>query len=206
MNLEEKKAYFLLDWKTDEQISFESVFGNSNLVDLEIGGGRGEFLVQRSASLTDTNFLEIEVKGKRIKTILRKLDPVHNTNVRLIRRFVDESIRKILPAASIRRIYIFHPDPWPKRKHHKKRLFQNRILDIFKEILVPGGEILVSTDHPGYADWIVDLFQKRKDFQGLYPDGYSTIPFTDHIPTYFECKKRDEQEKIFYMIFRKVEL
>jgi tRNA (guanine-N7-)-methyltransferase len=204
MSLEEKRDFFLIDQHDAEPLDLKGLFGNSNPVQLEIGGGRGEFIVGISTVNPQVNYLEIEVKGKRIKTMLRKLDREANSNVRLLRRFVDKDIRKILPVNCFERIHIYHPDPWPKRKHHKNRLIQVQFLEILHDLLIQNGEIWISTDHREYADWIVKIFNSVKGFSAVYPEGFSVEPFQEHIPTYFEIKKKKEDQRIYYMKYKKV--
>ncbi|MBN2461770.1 MAG: tRNA (guanosine(46)-N7)-methyltransferase TrmB, partial [Candidatus Cloacimonetes bacterium] len=159
-----KRDFFLINRIADKDLDFTRIFGNVNPVYLEIGSGRGEFIVAKSRQNLQINFLGIDVKDKRIKTILRKLDLQENSNVRLLRLFVDQNLERIIPAASLERIYILHPDPWPKRKHHKNRLIQDLFLDVLSRLLIPSGDIMISTDHREYAWWIKGIFAGREDF------------------------------------------
>ena len=105
-NLETKRDFFELETKQEMELDFKKIFGNSNQVHLEIGCGRGEFLIQKASNLPDINFLGIELKEKRIKTILRKLDFKLHKNVRIMKLFVDEKIIRYLPKNSFSKICI----------------------------------------------------------------------------------------------------
>ena len=95
-NLEKKRDFFEINSKQEKELDFIEIFGNANPVCLEIGCGRGEFLIQKALNLIDINFLGIEFKEKRIKTILRKLDFKLHKNVRIMKLFVDENLKKCI--------------------------------------------------------------------------------------------------------------
>ena len=203
-DLKKKRDFFELNLKLEIKFNFRKVDGNDNPVHLEIGSGRGEFLLHKSVQHPDVNFLAIELKEKRIKTIIRQLDTKINKNVRVARLFVDEKITDYIPEESFQMIYIIHPDPWPKRKHHKNRLIQHCFIDVLWRIMKPGGFIEISTDHKEYANWIVQHFRERKDFESVYDKGFTKNPEEEHIETFFEKKKREEGFEPFFMKYRKV--
>ena len=150
-DLSKKRELFEIRMIKGEQLEFPKLFNNSNPVHLEIGSGRGEFLLVKSEQFPNINFLALELKEKRIKTMLRKLEPEINGNVKICRLFVDNSVVEYIRPGSIDAIYIIHPDPWPKRKHHKNRLIQKGFISILWSLLKENGELEISTDHPDYA-------------------------------------------------------
>ena len=203
-NLGEKRIFFELKVGKEQILNFQEIFGNDNPVHLEIGSGRGEFLLHKSVQHPGVNFLAIEFKEKRIKTIIRHLDLKINKNVRVIKLFVDEKVTDYVPKESFQIIYIIHPDPWPKRKHHKNRIIQHHFIDVLWKILKPEGIIQLSTDNEEYANWIIQHFRERKDFKSFYKVGFSREPEEEHFETYFEKKKREEGFEPFFLKFRKV--
>ena len=204
MSLESKRKFFKIGLEDEKLLKFIEIFRNENPVHLEIGSGRGEFISMKSLVLWNKNFLGMEFKDKRIDDTLKKLDSEHHRNVRLIRLLVDEKITNWIPENSIERIYINHPDPWPKKKHHKNRLIQNDFLDALYKILKLKGVIEINTDHQEYAEWIVSLFDRRDDYDIMYEKGFSRIPAEGHIVTHFEEKKRREGFEPLFMRFKKV--
>jgi tRNA (guanine-N7-)-methyltransferase len=202
--LRKKRDFFQIEIVKGEIINFERLFGNSHPVHLEIGSGRGEFLIQKAEQNPQVNFFALELKEKRIKTILRKLDPQIHENVRLSRVLVDASITEYLEENSLEMIYIIHPDPWPKRKHFKNRIIQKEFITHLKKILKPKGEIFISTDHKEYAFWIMKQFNERNDFKSFYENGCTHISPKGHIETHFEKIKKQEGYKPFYMRFIKI--
>jgi len=203
MSLEQKRDFFKIEIEDEKLLNFKEIFGNENPVHLEIGSGRGEFISMKSLVLWNKNFLGMELKDKRIDDTLKKLDLEHHQNVRLIRLLVDEKITNWILEDSIERIYINHPDPWPKKKHHKNRLIQNDFLDALYKILKFKGVIEINTDHREYAEWIVSLFDERDDYETMYKNGFSRIPAEGHIVTHFEEKKRREGFEPLFMRFKK---
>lgn len=202
-DLSSKREIFEIKLKAGERLSWQELFGNSWPVHLEIGSGRGEFLIKKAEQLPQVNFLALELKEKRIRTILRKLDPEKHRNVRISRFFVDKNVKEFLQKKCFQQIYIIHPDPWPKRKHYKNRLIQTEFLSILWELLEDKGEVFISTDHPGYASWIIAHFQNSPLFGSLYQEGFTREKPLDHFETHFEVKKREEGFPPFYMKFVK---
>jgi tRNA (guanine-N7-)-methyltransferase len=200
----QKYDFFMLSTVVTEPLDWQKIFGNDHPVHLEIGSGKGEFLSQAAVRKQDVNFVGIELKHKRIISILKKLDSTNHQNVRLIELFVDSCIKEKIREQSVERIYIQHPDPWPKRKHIKNRLIQQELIDCLSHLLKFDGVIDLSTDHDGYRDWIISQFSGRSDFLPNYPGHYTRIADVEHIETYFEIEKRREGYEPSFFQYRKV--
>jgi tRNA (guanine-N7-)-methyltransferase len=125
-------------------------------------------------------------------------------NVRLLQRYVDKEITKLVSAKSLSKIYIQFPDPWPKRKHYHRRLLQTDFIDILNVLLKEKGELEISTDHPDYKKWILERFMSRDDFVSLFKAGFSQKISEEHIITHFEKTKREEGFPPFFFKFQKV--
>jgi len=204
MEFMKKRRFFEIQPKDCILLDFKELYGNDNPLWLEIGCGRGEFISKKSKKMKGVNFLGIEIKEKRIKTMVRVMDTEHNQNVRILQKYVDNEITKVVPPGSFERIFIQFPDPWPKRKHNSRRLLQNDFIDILHKLLISKGILEISTDHKGYKDWIVEKFQARKDFVSFFNTGFSTKQPEDHIETYFEIFKREEGFPPFFFKYQKV--
>lgn len=199
---EDKEKFFLRDIEGD-RLDFGKMFGNERPVHIEIGCGRGEFLAEISRLEPEVNFLGLEIKQKRIKSILQKLDPEEHDNIRLLHVKVDKEMMKLIPDGTVGRLYIFHPDPWPKKRHFKHRLIQEEYLGELSRIMIQGGDVLITTDHEDYMRWIVDMFAGNADFTPVYPEEYSREPFSGHIETHFEKKLKQKGFPPYYMRFIK---
>lgn len=196
--------YFLVE-TADQLLDYSAVFGNDNPVYIEIGSGKGEFISQYPLLHPDKNFLGFEVRRKRINNILKKIDPQQHPNVRLIEVLVDEKISLILPAASIDGCYIQHPDPWPKRRHHKRRLFQAEFLKALASILKPGAFVQIATDHEEYAQWIIREFAGCDLFASVQEDPISDEPHLSvHVVTFFEREQRRLGFEPNFMMYKRI--
>ncbi len=204
MSILKKRALFEIKYEEDKILDYDKIFRNYNPVHLEIGSGRGEFILKKAAQNPQINFIAIDSKKKRIKTILRKLDGSLHPNVRVIRMFIDEKSIKIFGEKLIEKIYLIYSDPWPKRKHHRRRIIQTEFIKQLYSILNDKGMIELSTDHEGYAKWIISKFDKCNDFESFYKNQFTKKPESDHIETYFEKKKREEGFSPYFMKYRKV--
>lgn len=200
--VENKRSFFQIYPCENEQLNLRAEFGNDNPVILEIGSGRGEFLTGQSLLDWDHNYLGIEINAERLKYTLRQLDMMRHKNVRVMNLFVDEKVITVIPEDSIRKIFIIHPDPWPKRRHHPRRLIQHQFLDVLYQILDERGVLEIQTDHREYSDWIMRHLGERKDFEPVN-GGITDIPHHGHIVTYFEEKKMREGHRPVYITFRK---
>ena len=200
---DEKESFFKIKLNKDKQLDFEEIFGNKRPVTMEIGVGKGEFIAMYSRFHPERNFIGIELKDKRIVTTLKKLDPIKNSNVRILKLFVDKDIKNYVKLSSIDEIIVYHPDPWPKTRHHKHRLFQHHFIDALNLILKIGGYIKISTDDPNYAKWIVNLFGQREDFETMYDEGYTMIAPDDHFRTFFDDIKSKEGFEPYFMFYKK---
>lgn len=203
LDFDERKDYFVIPIEKDKQLKWEEVFSNTNPVHVEIGSGKGEFISQKPLLVEGVNFLGIELKQKRIVTILKKLRPTIHPHVRLAELKVDKEVENILPAESIQTIYIQHPDPWPKRKHHRYRLIQHELIDVLYKLLIPGGTLEISTDHHDYAMWIHGIMVKHPEFVPFTEQGYSRVYPEGHITTYFEQVKCEKGETPYFLFYTK---
>lgn len=182
----------------------EQIFGNRNPLHIEIGSGKGEFLSQYAILHPDWNFLGFEAADKRIRNILRKISPEKHPNVRLVRLRVDAGIADLLPPLSVQSVYIQHPDPWPKRRHHKRRLFQPDFLAALAAVMEPEAQLHVATDHEEYALWIAGMLSRQPEFTSLQNELIQSSPsLEDHVSTWYEIEQRRQGFEPHYMLFQR---
>ncbi|OGV66537.1 MAG: tRNA (guanosine(46)-N7)-methyltransferase TrmB [Lentisphaerae bacterium RIFOXYA12_FULL_48_11] len=147
-----------------ELLSFEKLFPSRFPLEIEIGCGKGRFLTARASSHPTINFLGIDKLLKRLKKTDKKITLAGLTNVRLIKIDAAYAFEKLLPESSVSTLYIFFPDPWPKRRHHGRRLFSKEFMDSLFKVIIPEGHIYMATDHIEYSEWIRKLFDKDPRF------------------------------------------
>ena len=202
--LEESRRIFEIRIEDNGILDFHKVFGNKNPIHIEIGSGRGEFLIKSAMQNPNINYIGIDLKEKRIKTIFRKLYKEKLKNVRIAKIYLNNENIKFLPPNSIEKIYLQHPDPWPKKRHFHRRIIQSEFINILHELLITNGIVDIATDHKDYAIWIVEHFKERKDFFSIYKKGFTKESEKGHIETYFEKKKREEGFEPYFMKYRSI--
>lgn len=137
-------------------------------LELEIGSGKGTFLVQQARLQPDTDFLGIEYAGAFWRHAADRCRRHGLENVRLLHADATVFVRNYVADGSLHRVHLYFPDPWPKKRHHKRRSFQEPFLRELHRVLEPGGELHVATDHLDYFAWmeehaakVEDLFDRR---------------------------------------------
>ena len=138
-------------------LDFEAVFGSSAPTILEIGFGMGETTAQIAALQPATNFLAIDVHSPGVGSLLKQIDEQHLKNVRIIQHDAVEVVRDMIPPASLHGIHVFFPDPWPKKRHHKRRLLQADFVSELATRLEPHRYLHVATDWQEYAEHILQV-------------------------------------------------
>ncbi len=150
----------------DSKIDLDSLFSKKQPIVMEIGYGMGEATWQIAKANPDINYLGVEVHMPGAGKLMAKLSENEVTNVRLIERDVFEVFHYILKDVSLDGVHLFFPDPWPKKRHFKRRIIQERFLSEVAAKLKPGGYLHIATDWVPYAEWITEVFSKTNLFAG----------------------------------------
>ena len=140
-----------------ERLDLPTLFGNPNPVLLEIGFGNGEALLQMAARHPERNYLGIEVHRPGVGHLLLRLDEQQLANVRVLRQDAMELLRHQLTDASLDGIYLFFPDPWHKKRHHKRRIVQPELAELAARRLRPGGFLHLATDWEDYVRHMLEV-------------------------------------------------
>lgn len=170
----------------------EKVFGRTAPLEVEIGTGFGHFMMEHTQKNPAINFVGLDHRFKRSFQLAKKLSSLEFKNFRYLRAR-GERLAYLFGPEEVSKIYYFFPDPWPKKRHHKKRLFQKSFLNAAHEVLCSNGEILVKTDHDGYFDWMVDELHGNEQFEITMKSYDLRQEFPDHFLASFATKF----EKIF---------
>ena len=133
---------------------------------LEIGFGGGEHLAAQARHHPETLYLGSEPYINGVAKLLAVIDREKLTNIRIDTRDVRELLKE-LPSASLDEIFILFPDPWPKARHHKRRLINYETLALLARVHKPGGRLLIATDHADYAAWILEHLSQSQDYAWL---------------------------------------
>lgn len=143
---------------------FTAVFARTAPLVIEIGFGNGETLVADAQAHPQKNFLGIEVHTPGIGRLMRQLKQLEIENVRVINHDAAEVLRHHLRPGSVDAVNIFFPDPWPKKRHHKRRLIQPGFLQLVASALRPGGQLHIATDWENYAEHIDECLVASPQF------------------------------------------
>jgi tRNA (guanine-N7-)-methyltransferase len=145
-------------------LDFAQVFGRSAPRVLEIGFGDGDTLVEQAAAAPDTDWIGVEVHRPGIGHCLLRAEALGIGNLRVIAHDAVEVLERQVPAGSLDRINLYFPDPWPKKRHHKRRLVQPAFLALAAAALEEGGTLRIATDWSNYAEHIDDAIAASARF------------------------------------------
>ena len=163
----------------DTELELAHLFGRTAPITLEIGFGNGESLLQMAQAAPDRDFLGIEVHTPGVGHLLKLMGDTGVTNIRVLNTDAVEILKQRIPAQSLDRVQLFFPDPWHKKKHHKRRIVQPEFVDLMSSRLSQGGVFHMATDWQHYAEYMVEVMQTRSDFQNLAENPpYSPRPAT----------------------------
>ena len=189
----------------DGRIDFVRIFGRPGPAHIEIGTGRATFLLNQAKAQPDVNFLGIEWAGKYYRYAVDRIGRWKLTNVRIIRTDAAQFLADFIIDNSIDCFHIYFPDPWPKKRHHKRRFFCPDNFEQLLRCLKPGGSIKVATDYAEYFDVITDIIKANNS--RLEPTDFLPTAGADQgewVGTNFERKYLKEQRPIYTTAVRKI--
>jgi len=184
-----------------EPLDLARVFGRSAPCTLEIGFGMGETTAAIAAAHPERDFLGVEVHGPGVGSLLRAIERLGLANVRIVQHDAMEVVRHMLAPAVLDAIHVFFPDPWPKKRHHKRRLIQPAFAGLLASRLKPGGLLHVATDWPEYADGILETLTATPGLENT-AERYAPRPAYRPL-TKFEQRGLRLQHEVRDLVFRR---
>jgi len=182
-------------------LDFAAVFGRSAPVVVEIGSGMGETTVRIAHENPDTDYLAVEVHAPGVGALLRRVEDLGLANVRVAQHDAVEVLRDMVPAASLAAIHVFFPDPWPKKRHHKRRLVQPDFAALAASRLAPGGRLHAATDWQEYADHMLEVLSGVSGMRNTAADFAPRPPWRPE--TKFEKRGRGLGHGVWDLVFIK---
>jgi tRNA (guanine-N7-)-methyltransferase len=185
-------------------VTAKRLFGEDRPLHFEIGFGSGEHLADRADLLPDHGFIGAEPFLNGVAAALAHIREKHLHNVRLWRGDALEVLQR-LPGGALSFLYLLHPDPWPKARHAKRRMVNDRPVDLFAAKLKPGGEFRLATDDPTYLAWSLMIMQRHvEQFEWLAerPSDFLEPP-GGWIETRYGAKSRREGRRPYYLRYRR---
>ena len=185
-----------------EPLETERWFGRSAPLVLEIGCGTGVSTAAMAQQERDIDVVAVEVYRRGLAQLLGAIDREGITNIRLIRGDGLDVLEHMLAPGSLTGVRVFFPDPWPKSRHHKRRLLQPPTVALIADRLVDGGVLHVATDHADYAQQIAEVADAEPRLRRAQPD--ATLPISVRRPTTkYESKARDAGSAVAEMLWEK---
>ena len=199
VNPTEKKS---VELKTlHSPLNWKDVFGNDRLVEIEVGSGKGRFLKESAQRNPEVNYVGIERASKYFAKSCERLAKHDITTARLVYCDAPYFLYRHVANQSVSAFHIYFPDPWPKKRHRKRRIFNNSIWirELVRTLNNKSGKIYIATDYKTYFWEIQELFDCHPDFE--YCPKKSTE--TNYIQTSFEIKYREQGHPIYRAVYAK---
>ena len=186
---------------TNKKIDLTKIFNNQNSTIIEIGFGMGETLLHMANNFPEKNFIGIEVHMPGIGSVLSKLRTNPLTNIKIYNTDALDVLQKCVPNNSIEKFLIFFPDPWPKKRHHKRRIIQPAFVNLIATKLKPNGILHMATDWEDYAEHMMSVLTQAPQFRNTAGESkFAARP--DYRPlTKFEQRGQKLGHKIWDLIF-----
>jgi len=197
----EEDPYFL---DLDNRPDWQSKFGNTSPIKLEIGFGMGNFLIEMAAKEPDNNFIGIDFYHKGIRKLMTRIKKLQLENIRVVYGDIRSKIPVLFKDRELNTVYINFPDPWPKKRHIKRRLIRPEFIRQLAQKLSSNGKIYIATDSKNYAHEILKYFnedtllQNLDNQQGFFKERIN-LPKTKYEKNFINAG-----EKIFYLEYMRL--
>ena len=179
------------------KLSKEEIFETNRPLEIDLGCGDGSFLVAMASHYPERNFLGVERLLGRVRKVIRKAEKNSLLNLKVLRLELSYTIEWLLPDHCANRMHLLFPDPWPKKKHHKRRMVNKSFCESLVRILKEDGEFLFKTDHPDYFEESMLALENFNLLEQLSWNTDDFYPVTD-----FERIWTKEGKKIYSARFR----
>jgi tRNA (guanine-N7-)-methyltransferase len=186
-----------------QPLDFEAVFGSTLPVVLEVGFGMGDATAQVAAAMPTHHFIGVEVHEAGIGALLKRIGDADLHNLRIVRHDAVEVLRQMIGPASLAGVHIWFPDPWHKKRHHKRRLIQPGFVELLQSRLLPGGYLHCATDWQDYAEQMLQVLQAAP---GLINQAQGFAPRPPWRPlTKFENRGLQLGHGVWDLLFRRAD-
>ena len=193
---------FFLD--VDERPDWQIQFGNLNPLKLEIGFGMGNFLIEMAAKEPDSNFIGIDFYHKGIRKIMTRIKNLQLENIRIVYGDIRNKISILFQDGELDTVYINFPDPWPKKRHVKRRLIKPEFICQLAKKLGAEGKACLATDSESYAYEMLDYFNSEIRFQNMDENLGFLKERVDLPKSKYEKNYINAGEKIFYLEYSRL--
>ncbi|MFK5971005.1 MAG: tRNA (guanosine(46)-N7)-methyltransferase TrmB [Candidatus Marithrix sp.] len=182
------------------ELNLDTLFGRKAEKHVEIGFGNGDSLIEMAASNPDYDYLGIDVYTSGIGHLLIKIEETQLTNIRIVHADAVEILTHNLTSA-LDTVYLFFPDPWPKKRHHKRRLIQPAFINLLAQRIKPNGKFHLATDWENYAQHMLSVLEASLEFTN-YTNTFSPRP-PERPLTKFEQRGLRLGHKVWDLLYRR---
>ena len=186
-------------------LNLSDVFGNANPVVLEIGFGMGKSLVEMAAAAPELNFIGIEVHRPGVGACLADAQQAGITNLRVFEHDAVEVLAQCIPNDALHRVQLYFPDPWHKKRHHKRRLVQPEFVEKLRTKIALGGVFHMATDWEHYAEHMLEVMRASDNFKNQ-SDSNDYAPRPEYRPiTKFETRGQRLGHGVWDLLFERIQ-
>ncbi|MDN3552426.1 tRNA (guanosine(46)-N7)-methyltransferase TrmB [Halomonas almeriensis] len=191
----------------DGPLDLDAVFGRRAPRVVEVGFGMGASLIEQAEAHPETDYIGIEVHAPGVGKLLDEADKRGLTNLRVYREDALAVLEQCIPAASLTTVQLFFPDPWPKKKHHKRRIVQPAFVELVRTRLEPGGTLHMATDWEAYAEWMAEVMAEAPGYANIAEaETAPYVPRPDYRPlTKFEVRGERLGHGVWDLVHRRAD-
>ena len=184
-------------------VAWDEVYGQPRSLRIEVGVGNSPFLIEVASSEPGYNYLGLEYSHKRVIKFLKKVRQAGLENIRMLHLNSDRLFDKHIAPGSVEHLFVNFPDPWPKRRHSKKRFIARERLKTAVKLLAPGGGFSLRTDARDYALEALDNLEAREELENRFSCGEWAPSPLYPFETPYEVKFKAQGLRIYYFEYRK---
>ena len=182
-----------------------AIFGRQAPLIFEIGFGMGHSLVAMAEGEPDKDFIGVDVHQPGIANLLLEIDRRQLNNCRIFAADAHDVLKQVIPDQTLDRIQLFFPDPWPKKRHHKRRIVQSSFLELIHQKMKPGAVFHAATDWQEYADYMLTLLEADPGFKNVYKVGEFSPRPAERPLTKFEQRGQRLGHGVWDLIYTRIE-
>ena len=200
--LAELAPRFVLPFVAAGPVDFAVAFDRAAPLVVEIGFGMGSTTALMAAAAPERNFLGIEVHPPGVGALLQRIDEADLANVRIVQHDAVEVLESMIASASLAAVHVFFPDPWHKKRHHKRRLIQPAFVRLLSSRLAPGATLHCATDWEPYAEQMLEVLSAEPSLVNAVGTGFAPRPASRPL-TKFEQRGIDRGHGVWDLLFTK---
>ena len=202
--IEISSPYFIRCENLETPANWQEIFGNDRPIALEIGCGIGDFIAKSASDRPDMNFIAIDYYNKGCDKTCRRLEKQGITNVRVLRVEAREFISAHIPENSLAALFINCPDPWPKKRHRKRRLVNSSFMEFVKSYLRPDADFYFATDFEDYGEDVAAFMSLQEGYTNMLAPDLSRHDLEGYHRSKYMLKFMSEGKNIHFVHYRKI--